>query len=147
MNILALDIATKTGWAQMENNAITSGVYEVPFIREDLGRAGTQFSLWLFDRLNLRLCDMLVIEKPFKGPNADTTYRLFGLAFTAHTIANEAGKRRHEVSPKTLKKFTTDNGNASKKDMIAAVREWGFDPQDDNEADALALLTYAKEKL
>ncbi len=131
----------------MEDNAIESGVFQVPFIDEDLGKAGTSFSLWLFDRINLHKCDMVIIERPFMGRNGDTTYRLNGLAFTAHTIAHEAAKPRREVPPKTLKKFATDNGNASKKEMIAAVRSWGFDPQDDNEADALALLTYAKEKL
>jgi hypothetical protein len=39
-----------------------------------------------------------------------------------------------------IKKFWTGKGNATKDDMIAEARARGFDPVDDNEADALALL-------
>lgn len=38
--------------------------------------------------------------------------------------------------PSQIKKFMTDNGRADKEDMIRACRELGFDPADDNEADA-----------
>jgi Holliday junction resolvasome RuvABC endonuclease subunit len=43
----------------------------------------------------------------------------------------------------TIKKHATGKGNASKDDMIAAIRLRGFQPTDDNEADALALLLWA----
>ena len=44
----------------------------------------------------------------------------------------------------TIKKFATGNGRAGKPLIIAAARSWGFEPADDNEADALALLHYLK---
>lgn len=37
----------------------------------------------------------------------------------------------------------TPKGNADKQAVIAAVRALGFEPQDDNEADALAILQWA----
>jgi hypothetical protein len=40
----------------------------------------------------------------------------------------------------TIKKFATGKGNATKEEMIAAARSCGFNPVDDNEADALAIL-------
>ena len=43
----------------------------------------------------------------------------------------------------TIKRFATGKGNADKKAMIAAVRGRGFEPADDNEADALAVLDWA----
>ena len=43
----------------------------------------------------------------------------------------------------TIKKHATGKGNASKTDMVAAIRARGFHPSDDNEADALALLDWA----
>ena len=43
----------------------------------------------------------------------------------------------------TIKKHATGKGNAGKAAMIAAARARGFAPQDDNEADALALLAWA----
>ena len=43
----------------------------------------------------------------------------------------------------TIKRHITGRGNADKDAVIAAVRALGFDPADDNEADALALLHWA----
>jgi hypothetical protein len=43
----------------------------------------------------------------------------------------------------TIKRHVTGRGNADKEAVIAAVRALGFDPADDNEADALALLHWA----
>ena len=43
----------------------------------------------------------------------------------------------------TIKKHATGKGNASKDEMIAAMKALGHSPSDDNEADALALLHYA----
>jgi Holliday junction resolvasome RuvABC endonuclease subunit len=43
----------------------------------------------------------------------------------------------------TIKRHVTGRGNADKDAVIAAVRRLGFDPVDDNEADALALLDWA----
>ncbi len=46
------------------------------------------------------------------------------------------------VPVKTIKRFITGKGNASKSEVIEAVKGKGFIPQDDNEADALALMFY-----
>ena len=45
----------------------------------------------------------------------------------------------------TIKRFIAGKGNADKAAVIAAVRERGFSPADDNEADALAILLWAIE--
>jgi hypothetical protein len=50
---------------------------------------------------------------------------------------------RRGVPVGTIKRHATGNGNANKQAVIAAVRALGFDPADDNEADALALLHWA----
>jgi Holliday junction resolvasome RuvABC endonuclease subunit len=43
----------------------------------------------------------------------------------------------------TIKRHITGKGNADKSAVIAAVKMLGFNPADDNEADALALLHWA----
>ena len=43
----------------------------------------------------------------------------------------------------TIKRHITGKGNASKDQVLAAVRGLGHSPVDDNEADALALLHWA----
>ena len=57
---------------------------------------------------------------------------------TAWAEANEIPYRGVPVT--TIKRHAT---NADKEAVIAAVRALGFDPADDNEADALALLGWA----
>ena len=42
----------------------------------------------------------------------------------------------------TIKKHITGKGNASKDEVINAVKNKGFTPTDDNEADSLALLDF-----
>jgi len=45
----------------------------------------------------------------------------------------------------TIKRFIAGKGNADKAAVIAAVRGRGFQPADDNEADAIAILLWAIE--
>jgi crossover junction endodeoxyribonuclease RuvC len=45
----------------------------------------------------------------------------------------------------TIKKAETGRGDATKAMMIASVRARGYEPQNDNVADALALLDYAEK--
>ena len=44
----------------------------------------------------------------------------------------------------TVKKHWTGRGNAKKHEMIEVARTKGFHPVDDNHADALAILSYAR---
>lgn len=46
------------------------------------------------------------------------------------------------VPVKTIKRFIAGKGNASKSEVIEAVKRKGFLPRDDNEGDALALMFY-----
>ena len=47
----------------------------------------------------------------------------------------------------TLKLFATGKGNASKAAMVQAAKDRGYNPQDDNEADACHLLDYGMAEL
>ena len=61
-----------------------------------------------------------------------------------------AGCEQHGVAYQgvpvgTIKRHVTGKGNADKAAVIAAVRARGFNPADDNEADAIAILLWAME--
>lgn len=52
------------------------------------------------------------------------------------------------VPPTTLKKYVTGWGNAKKEHMMETIEErWGYHFDDDNEADAFALMKYGYEWL
>jgi hypothetical protein len=65
--------------------------------------------------------------------------------YLAHLTAWAEAKRipYQGVPVGTIKRHIAGKGNADKAAVIEAVRALGFDPQDDNEADALALLDWA----
>lgn len=53
-----------------------------------------------------------------------------------------------EVSPSSLKKFVTDNGNSSKENMILPIyKHWGFEHNSDNVRDAYVLAQMARCRL
>ncbi len=47
----------------------------------------------------------------------------------------------------TIKRHATGKGNASKDEIITAIKAKGFNPVDDNEADSLALLLWAQDNM
>jgi Holliday junction resolvasome RuvABC endonuclease subunit len=69
---------------------------------------------------------------------------IFG-GFLAHLTAwcEARGLPYQGVPVGTIKRHVAGKGNAPKEAVITAVRNRGFAPADDNEADALALLLWA----
>lgn len=135
--ILALDIATRTGWALSDGQ---TGTLDLSDSATDYGRMGAAFCNWLANMIvEFKVADM-VVERPFhRGAN---TYHLTGLAFTAQAVAYLHSVRRFECPPSELKKHATGNGNASKDDMIARANELEWSVNDDHQADAALLIEW-----
>lgn len=51
------------------------------------------------------------------------------------------------LTVQAIKKFMTGKGNATKEEMIAAARQKGFNPETDDEADAIAIMLLAIKDL
>lgn len=137
--VLALDIATRSGWACSRNGAIASGV-AVFAPGEHPGARAYAFKRWLTEqKAYLGDIDFIVWENAFhqKGQASAVFQQFVGvlLAWACHH-----GVGVMPVATSTIKKFATEHGDAGKDEMIAAARAAGFNPSDDNEADALNLL-------
>ena len=143
--ILALDLGTTTGWAMLCDGTITSGSESFkPSRFEGGGMRFLKFKRWLADT---KACtdgiDAVYFEEVRRHAGVDAAHAYGG--FLAHLTA---WCEHHQIPYQgvpvgTIKKHATGKGNASKDAMISAAREIGLDPQDDNEADALALLNFA----
>ena len=143
--ILALDLGTTAGWAMFCDGTITSGSESFkPSRFEGGGMRFLKFKRWLADT---KACtdglDAVYFEEVRRHAGVDAAHAYGG--FLAHLTA---WCEHHQIPYQgvpvgTIKKHATGKGNASKDAMISAAREIGFDPQDDNEADALALLDFA----
>ncbi|MBB6160140.1 crossover junction endodeoxyribonuclease RuvC [Bartonella doshiae] len=146
--ILCLDLGTKTGWAICgADGRITSDTEHFQSRRfEGGGMRYLRFKRWLIElKRSVDEIDAVYFEEVRRHIGTDAAHVYGGLLghLTAwcehHQIPYEG------IPVGTIKKATTGKGNASKEEMIKAVRTKGHNPKDDNEADALAILYLMKE--
>lgn len=165
--IVALDLSTHVGfaiaptavverWPEARPGALgsggavwpqpVSGTFHLPQF-EDRGRRFRAYHQWLAEILAGVRPTTLYAEAPlFHGCHSgnEAARLAFGLmAITEAAIPDSSVRLFKEVHNGTLKKHFTGTGKAEKKHMIQACLERGWNPGDDNEADALALLDYA----
>ena len=150
MTHLALDMASLTGYAVFHDAVpIASGVMDFKKKRgQTNGIMFMRFHKWLFTMLQEHGHFRWVAyeQAHFKGGAAteicvglQTHLQSFCAAHRIEAVGYHTG---------TIKKSFTGSGTAGKADMIAAVQiKYDIEPQDDNEADALALGSIAWENL
>lgn len=172
MNILALDLGTKTGWAALVNGVQTSGTWQLATDKE-LKVAKTER---LDRRSDLRIPRLFMKVAIFCKDNSinwlffeDVQFlstqlqaQLWASLRAAVWLNGQNGIQIDCVPVGTLKKFATGNGAATKDMMAHALgcevfktgvksRPFTFSLNgralDDNEIDAAHLLNYARQKL
>ncbi len=141
--ILALDLGTNTGWAiRSHNNQITSGTKSFkPQRFEGGGMRYLRFVRWLEEINQLSEgIDQIYFEEVRRHLGVDAAHAYGG--FLAHLTAwcEEKNIPYLGIAVGTIKKHITNKGNASKAEVMNEIKKLGFNPGDDNEADALALL-------
>lgn len=145
MRILALDCATKTGWAFGFNGQLQeSGVRDFAKKRgESNGILFLNFRKWLSDLITTCKPELVVYEKAhFRGGPA--TELCVGLQTRAMEIATEYHAEYAGFASLSIKKFATGSGKADKSVMITkATTILNRPPIDDNEADAVHILMMA----
>ncbi len=149
MNILAIDLGTTTGWALAKRDGTVSGGSE-SFSPKRCGGYGQRwlaFRQWLSE-LSRSVGEIhAVYYEDVKRHEGVLAAHAYG-GFLAHLEAWCAINRipMHAVGVGEVKKHWTGRGNADKAAMIAEAERRGFKPVDDNHADALALLSFAREQ-
>jgi hypothetical protein len=124
---------------------IASGVTEFrPGRFEGAGMAFLRFERFLADASEASGPFGVVVFEEVRAHAGTLAAQVYG-GFLAHLTA---WCERHAapylgVPVATIKRHVTGKGNASKEEVIAAIRARGHSPADDNEADALALLDWA----
>jgi crossover junction endodeoxyribonuclease RuvC len=148
--VLALDLATCTGWcvgAADSRPAYGSVRLEG---RERAARYGALLD-WLDDAVRLWKPDRLVCEAPMvSGDFAGRDAALLALGLAAHVefwAWDNGVQQMQSVVVGTARKGVLGKGGFAKGTAKAVVMDWarreGFSPGDDNAADALLLWAYA----
>lgn len=147
-SVLALDLGTHTGWAlRQRNGGIVSGTQHFAPSRFEGGwMRFLRFKHWLTETKNVTDgIDAVFFEEVRRHVGVDAAHAYGG--FLAHLTAwcEHHGIPYQGVPVGTIKKHATGKGNGDKNAVIASMRAKGFNPADDNEADALALLDWASK--
>lgn len=146
--VLALDLGTSTGWAiRGADGLVTSGTVSFrPGRYDGGGMRYLRFGNWLteLDRLSGPLSGIW-FEEVRRHLGTDAAHVYGGLMATLTSWAELRGVPYAGVPVGTIKRHVTGLGNAPKASVVAAIRDRGFAPENDDEADALALLLWAIE--
>ncbi|MBF0461679.1 MAG: hypothetical protein HQL87_09810 [Magnetococcales bacterium] len=146
--LLALDLGAKTGWAlRMRDGTIMHGARNFKSVNADgAGMVFLRFKRWLDDLAGDR-CPAQVWFEDVKRHIGTAPAHAFGGFRAVLAMWCETNQIPYEgVGVSEVKKHATGRGNASKDMVLAAMREKGFEPVDDNAADALAVLHLAIAK-
>jgi crossover junction endodeoxyribonuclease RuvC len=145
--ILAIDPATKLGWA-VSNDMF--GTFDFETRRdESTGMKWLRWKAKLNELLDLNNVKIVGFERP-SGKNANGLISHSKFVAIIETVCEERGIEYVGFSAGTVKKFATGNGNAGKPLMIAAAKQKLGYPEhlnDDNECDALWILNLLKSDL
>ncbi|WP_250294779.1 crossover junction endodeoxyribonuclease RuvC [Wolbachia endosymbiont of Oedothorax gibbosus] len=144
MSILTLDLGKQTGWAIFTDGVIQSGSESFHGSRfSGGGMHFLNFRRWL-NEMRERFLDIEAVyfEEVRRHLGTDAAHCYGGFFAVLAAWCEENNIPYQGVNVKTIKRFIAGNGNASKSEVIEAIREKGFSPRDDNEADALALMFY-----
>ena len=105
-----------------------------------------RFGKWLDQTLEVTGgIDAVYFEEVRRHIGTDAAHVYGGLLATLTSWCEAHGIPYQGVPVGTIKRYATGKGNADKQAVLAAMRSRGFNPADDNEADALAILLWAME--
>jgi Holliday junction resolvasome RuvABC endonuclease subunit len=102
-----------------------------------------RFHAWLNEMMAAGVPDAVYFEEVRRHLGVDAAHVYGGFLATLTAWCESNGVPYQGIPVGTIKKHATGKGNAGKDQIIAAMREKGHAPRDDNEADALALLHLA----
>lgn len=149
MTIIALDCASKTGWAIIKDGRIIeSGVQDFTKRRgESNGLMFLRFRKWLTDLIEaIGKVQVLAYEAAHHRGGAATEICV-NLTGRVQEIAQQEEAECASVHTNTLKKWACGDGKAAKENMMAIAKiRLGRDPIDDNEADATLIGLWAWEQ-
>lgn len=158
MRVLALDLATSTGWAcGAPGRPISHGVIRMPKTGPDIGRFCNSFRAWLGAAIEDMAPGKIFYEMPILPAQTAlmTVRKLNGLTAYAEGVAldykvpieeaNLSDIRKHFVGVvRAPKEIAPDRRRQWIKDRVCTeCRSRGFRVAGDDDADAIALLAFA----
>lgn len=146
MNVLALDLGEKCGWA-MNRPKPMNGVWHLkPTKFESTGIRFLKFKRHLEIELTIGGVEKVFFEAVRAHMAVDAAHAYGGYLAVLQAVCIEYEVPYEGISVQAIKKHATGSGNAKKDQMIVtAIKKFkGINIIDDNHADALWLLDYVE---
>ena len=149
MNILALDLGTDCGFAiYKDDGKFISGTKKLRTYKEKFGARFHEFRKWLLNILEKHSIESVYFERVYGHKGVEAGHCFGGFMYTLASVCYQQNIPCISFSVQAIKKFMTGKGNANKDEMITAVKQKGFKPETDDEADAIAIMLLAlKEEI
>lgn len=142
--IMTFDLAASTGYAVGRPGEVpTFGSHRFASTGDNFGRHQANARDWLTRVIFEHDPVMIGYEQPslFGITTPATVIKLCSYGATLEEICLPEGLNIpvRQINPSQLKKFFTGNGRAKKPEMIAQAKRFGFQVENDDEADAVAM--------
>lgn len=146
---LGLDLGTSMGFARFDEfesgSSYMTGTWNFKPTRFDSpGTRFINFGRQLSAHLALGV-DMVFYEVVRRHAGTQAAQVYGGFLAKLHETCDEHSVPYIGLSVQEIKKHATGKGNGSKSDVMKACRIWGFDPQSEDESDAIAMLRCGME--
>lgn len=141
INILALDVATKTGFC----TETAHGNWDFSLKRdESSGMRLIRFKAKLRELVSLEGINLIAFERS-QGFHQNAVIVQSELHGVLKLFCEENKIDYRAYSPSEIKKFATGKGNANKQAMVEAAKsKYNYSGSDDNEADAIHIYHLTK---
>lgn len=158
MTLMCLDLATFLGFAVGDAGGVQAhGSHKLPSTGEDIGAFLNAYRAWLDAAISRWQPEEIVFESPIlpATTNLTTCRKLYGLTGVTEMMAQNRHVRCREANLMDIRRHFIGAARAPrdvpvkerrawiKDSTVAMCRKRGFRPADDNDADALALFSFA----
>jgi hypothetical protein len=156
MILLSLDLATNIGWTIGEHDdpAFLYGTHKLPRTGDDIGHFLLAYDDWLskmrvqYMPSNSLPKNEIVFEAPIlpRQTRIETVRKLNGLASHTEYFCICHNIRCMEAQVWAVRSFLKIHGRDQKAQVIEAIRWYGYNAGNDDEADAIAIRLYTIAK-
>ena len=143
MALLALDLGTDCGFAILNDGKFISGTKKLGKYREQFGERFYEFRKWLLSIIEKYDIEAVYFERVYGHRGVEAGHCFGGFMYTLASVCFQHNIPCISFSVQAIKKFIAGKGNATKEEVIAAVKVKGFNPQTDDEADAISVMLLA----
>lgn len=150
--LLTLDLATRIGWScgEAADQRFSYGSHQLPKTGEHIGAFLDAYNRWLIPALDG--VSLVIFESPIlpRTTSLATARKLYAQAAHTEFVCLRMDIQCLEENLQSVKTFmgiSRARGVDQKAEMVRCVERYGYEPENDDAADAIALRLYVLQRM